>query len=208
MVLLAALPLMVVGVLFTYTRSTWIGLAASGMVVAWMQMPRQWRVPALGAAGLAGLLLLAVSWSSVIGLKREGTAAEAEHSVDQRESFAYVSWQMFKDHPLFGVGFGRFYDQKMPYLSDRRQEVELESIRSLDHHNTFLGVLTETGLLGASLFFALLVAWTRHAWVVAKCENCEAWQRVEPSDQLRRRNSLIPPGLDCVVDSTVRILYD
>ena len=43
----------------------------------------------------------------VVGLQREGTAAESEHSVDQRTSFAYVSWQMFRDHPVMGVGFGR-----------------------------------------------------------------------------------------------------
>ena len=94
-------------------------------------MPQRLRLPAFGAASVVGLVLVAASWSSVMGLKREGSAEEAEHSVNQRESFAYVSWQMFKDHPLFGVGFGHFYEAKMPYLSDRRQEVELESIRSL-----------------------------------------------------------------------------
>ncbi len=179
LVLLAVLPLMALGVFFTYTRSTWIGLAASGLVVGWLQTPRRWRMPALGAASVAGLVLIAVLWSSVIGLKREGTAAEAEHSINQRESFAYVSWQMFKDHPLLGVGFGRFYDQKMPYLSDRRQEVELESIRSLDHHNTFLGVLTETGLVGLAMFCAVLMAWTRHAWLLAKRVAAPEWARAQ-----------------------------
>jgi N-acetylglucosaminyldiphosphoundecaprenol N-acetyl-beta-D-mannosaminyltransferase len=179
LVLLAVLPLMALGVFFTYTRSTWIGLAASGLVVGWLQMPRRWRMPALVSASFAGLVLIAVSWSSLIGLKREGTAAEAEHSINQRESFAYVSWQMFKDHPLLGVGFGRFYDQKLPYLSDRRQEVELESIRSLDHHNTFLGVLTESGLIGLAMFCAVLVAWTRHAWLLAKRVAGPEWARAQ-----------------------------
>ncbi|MEX0585873.1 MAG: WecB/TagA/CpsF family glycosyltransferase [Pirellulales bacterium] len=177
LVLLAFLPLMALGVFSTYTRSTWIGLAASGLVVAWMQMPQRWRLPALSAASVVGVVLVAASWSSVMGLKREGTAEEAEHSVNQRESFAYVSWQMFKDHPLFGAGFGHFYEAKMPYLSDRRQEVELESIRSLDHHNTFLGVLTETGLVGLAAFCAVLVAWARQAWLLAKRVDGLAWMR-------------------------------
>lgn len=177
MVLLAVLPLMALGVFYTYTRSTWIGLAASGLVVAWLQMPQRSRLPAFGAASVVGLVLVAASWSSVMGLKREGTAEEAEHSVNQRESFAYVSWQMFKDRPLFGVGFGHFYEAKMPYLSDRRQEVELESIRSLDHHNTFLGVLTETGLVGLAAFSAMLVAWIRHAWLLTTRVDGPAWMR-------------------------------
>ncbi|MGD9636106.1 MAG: O-antigen ligase family protein, partial [Pirellulales bacterium] len=123
LVLLGAVPLMALGILVTYTRSTWIGLIASAAVVLFVQLPKNWRVPLFSLGALAGVLVGAVLWQDVIGLKREGTASESGHSVDQRESFAYVSWQMFKDHPVFGVGFGRFYDAKMPYLSDRRQEV-------------------------------------------------------------------------------------
>jgi multidrug efflux pump subunit AcrB len=64
---------------------------------------------------------------------------------------------MFCDHPVFGVGFGRFYDRKLPYLSDRSQNFELESLRPLHHHNTLLSVLTETGLVGLAAFIGLFV---------------------------------------------------
>jgi O-antigen ligase len=74
---------------------------------------------------------------------------------------------MFCDHPVLGVGFGRFYDAKLPYLSDRRQQIELESIRGLHHHNTLLSILTETGLVGIAAFMAVLIAWVRAAWVLA-----------------------------------------
>ncbi len=157
------LPLVLIAVYATYTRSTWFGLAAAVLVIAAFETPRHWRLPALAGTGLVGLFVIAVSWNHLVGLKREGTAAESEHSVDQRESFTYVSWQMFKDHPLLGVGFGRFYDRKLPYLSDRSQPFELESIRPLHHHNTFLGFLTETGLFGLAAYVALLTAWGRHA---------------------------------------------
>lgn len=175
--ILAVLPLMALGVLLTYTRSTWIGLAASGLVVALVQMPRRWRPTALLAAVVGGVLVAGVSWSYIVGLEREGTAAESHHSVDQRQSFAYVSWQMFKDYPIFGVGFGRFYDRKLPYLSDRRQEVELESIRLLHHHNTLLSLLTELGMVGLAVFLALLAAWARYARMLASDEAGEAWRR-------------------------------
>ncbi|HEY3392728.1 MAG TPA: O-antigen ligase family protein, partial [Lacipirellulaceae bacterium] len=145
--LAVALPLMATAVVFTYTRSTWLGLAASALVVAAVEIPRRWRLPALSAAMLGGLLIAAATWDHVVRLEREGTAGESHHSVSQRTSFAYVSWQMFQDHPLFGVGFGRFYDRKLPYLSDRSQDFELESLRGLHHHNTLLSILTETGLV-------------------------------------------------------------
>lgn len=175
--LLAVMPLMAFGVLVTYTRSTWIGLATSAALVGAVQTPRRWRLPVLSAAGFAGLIVVALAWDHVVGLEREGSASESEHSVSQRETFAYVSWQMFKDHPIFGVGYGRFFDRKLPYLSDRRQDVELESIRGLHHHNTLLSYLTETGLLGLASFVALLIAWARNAWQLTKTNEPPSWIR-------------------------------
>ena len=112
-----------------------------------------------------------------MGSQREGTAAESEHSVDQRTSFAYVSWQMFRDHPVLGVGFGRFYDRKLPYLSDRSQPFELESIRPLHHHNTLLSISTETGIVGFAVFAAVLIVWCRQAWLLARNADATGWTR-------------------------------
>jgi N-acetylglucosaminyldiphosphoundecaprenol N-acetyl-beta-D-mannosaminyltransferase len=165
--LLIALPVMAGGVFFTYTRSTYIGLAASGLVVAGFYVPRQWRWPAMLGTGVLGFAIVAASWGQLLGIKREGTVEDSEHSVSQRESFAYVSWKMFADHPLLGVGFGRFYDQKLPYLSDRSQNFELESLRPLHHHNTLLSVLTETGLVGFAVFVGVFIAWVRSGWRLA-----------------------------------------
>ena len=179
LVLLLAVPLMAFGVLLTFTRSTWIGLAASGLVVAAFQIPRRWRMPALATSALVGLLIASMSWHQLIGLEREGTAEESEHSVNQRESFAYVSWHMFCDHPIFGVGFGRFYDRKLPYLSDRSQNFELESLRRLHHHNTLLSVLTETGLVGFAAFIGVFAVWTRTAFGLAAGAKSSPWVRAQ-----------------------------
>jgi O-antigen ligase len=178
-VLAAILPIMVLGVLFTYTRSTWLGLAASGFVVAALEIPRRWRLPALTTATLLGASIAVASWGHIVRLPREGTAAEAGHSVSQRKSFAYVSWRMFCDHPVFGVGFGRFYDGKLPYLSDRSQDFELESLRDLHHHNTLLSLLTETGLVGLSLYFFLLIAWTSCAMQLIQQAPSPGWLRAQ-----------------------------
>src|ERR1700704_537340 len=177
--LLVALPIMAGGALFTYTRSTWIGLAASGLVVAAFYVPRHWRVPAIASAGVVGLIVMVGSWGQLLGIKREGTVEDSEHSVTQRQSFAYVSWQMFCDHPVFGVGFGRFYDRKLPYLSDRSQNFELESLRPLHHHNTLLSVLTETGLVGIAAFIGVFVVWIRSGWRLATNVGTTSWTRAQ-----------------------------
>jgi O-antigen ligase len=126
---------------------------------------------------VVGVIGAAVFAERITNLARKDSDASAEHSVYQRASFAYVSMRMFADAPVFGCGFGRFYDLKQPYLADRSQQLELESLRLLDHHNTFLSVLTETGLVGFLLFTALLLGWTRAAWRLVRDSASGSWQQ-------------------------------
>jgi len=176
LMLLASMGLMCVGVYFTYTRSTWLGLAGGMAVIPFLHFPRQWR-PLL----IAGMLVVATVGTIAFGQKMmnlsRGDSASASHSAYQRASFLYVSMQMVAEDPLLGCGFGRFYDRKLPYLSDRRQQIELESIRELDHHNTFLSILTETGMIGFVLFVGMLIAWGRAAWQLAADVSAESWVR-------------------------------
>jgi len=174
--LLAAMGLMGGAVYLTYTRSTWLGLAGGLAVIPFLHFPRQWR-PLL----ITGMLIVATVGTLAMGQKlmnfNRGDSASASHSAYQRASFIYVSMQMVADDPLMGCGFGRFYDRKMPYLSDRRQQIELESLRGLDHHNTFLSILTETGLIGLVLFVGMLTAWGRAAWQLVGDAASESWVR-------------------------------
>ena len=174
-----SMALMAAGVFFTYTRSTWMGLAAGAAVVPMLQLPRPWRRIAATALVAAGLLAALTVGGRVVDLGRQDADGSAEHSVYQRASFVYVSLRMFGDAPLFGCGFSRFYDRKLPYLADRSQQLELESLRYLDHHNTFLSLLTETGLLGLSLFVSLLVAWGRRSWGMWRNATHPSWVRAQ-----------------------------
>ena len=175
--MIVLLALMAIGVYFTYTRSTWIGLAASLAIIPLLQLPRSWRnAAAAGVVVCAGVVVVAFG-SRIADLGRKDSDGSAEHSVYQRASFLYVSTRMFKEAPVFGCGFGRFYDLKMPYLADRSQQLELESLRQLDHHNTLLSVLVETGLVGGALFMALLAAFGRMAWRLFRASDRPAWQR-------------------------------
>jgi hypothetical protein len=62
-------------------------------------------------------MIAIVGASDVVELKRRGRARNPALGRSAQKSFAYVSWQMFQDNPIVGVGFGRFYDKKLPYLS-------------------------------------------------------------------------------------------
>jgi O-antigen ligase len=126
--------------------------------------------------GTVGTLIVG---DKLINMRRQDSNGSAAHSVYQRASFFHVSMNMFRDKPLVGCGFGRFYDCKLPYLADRSQQLELESIRQLDHHNTFLSLLTETGIIGFTLYVALLVAWSRSAWQLVRHERAANWMQAQ-----------------------------
>ncbi|MEM9352500.1 MAG: WecB/TagA/CpsF family glycosyltransferase [Planctomycetota bacterium] len=175
--LTAAGFLMVAGVFFSYTRSTWLGLALTGALVPAITLGRKWKPFILASVAVGGLLGVLVLKGSVLDVGRTDSDGDPRHSVYQRASFAYVSLRMFEDAPLFGCGFGRFYDKKIAYLADRSQQLELESIRLLDHHNTFLSILTETGLVGLILFLGLLAAIAKVSIEAIRDTHSASWVR-------------------------------
>jgi len=160
----AVTPLLLAGVFFSYTRSVWMGAALGLAGVLYVTLDGRTRRVVLGAAAMACLLVGLTQMDKIVGFQREQSAADTRESADMRVSFAYVSWQMFLDHPVFGFGFGRFPVAKLPYLSDRSTSLHLEALRPYVHHNTYLSLLTDTGLVGLGLFLAMLALWCREAW--------------------------------------------
>jgi O-antigen ligase len=171
------MPLMLAAVYFSYTRSVWMGAGLGLMVVLGLSLRGAWRPLVLGGMVTAALLLAVSRMDQLVSFQREQSAADTGKSVDMRGSFAYVSWKMFLDRPLLGFGFGRFPEAKLAYLSDRSTGLDLESIRPFVHHNTFLSVLTEAGLVGMVLYVAVLIGWGHAAWALCRNPKVPGWVR-------------------------------
>jgi len=164
---LLLIPLLVAAIYLTKTRTVWLGAAAGVLVVSVLAVRGRACVAVLGLALLGGTLVVATQLDSIVGLKREGTVADTRQSVSMRASFAYVSWKMFLDRPILGFGFGQFAAAKQPYLNDRSVPLQLQAIREYGHHNMFLSLLTEVGIVGLALYLALLALWARAGWRLA-----------------------------------------
>jgi len=179
-------------VFFTKTRTVWLGVGASVFLLLALTLRGRVRVLALGALTATALLVGVAKLDAILGLQREGTVADTRESASMRKSFTYVSWLMFKDRPLCGFGFGQFATAKLPYLSDRTVDLHLESIRTYVHHNTFLSILTETGLIGLGLFLAVLLQWARYGWRLARDGHAPRWMQCQ---------ALLLLGVLCIASS-------
>ncbi len=142
----------------------------------------------------AALLLAVTKMDSLVNFDRELPAAYAGKSVELRGEMAYVSWKMFLDHPLLGVGFDQFFKAKLPYLADRSTSLHLEATRDQVHHNTFLSLLTESGLVGLGLMLAVLALWGRTAWRLARDQGLPDWARAQGGPHRRRPGPLRLPS--------------
>lgn len=187
--------LFVLAIYLTYTRSIWLSLAVGiVLVIAWTF------TGAYRRAALFAVIAFAVTAvplkDTLIGFKREYGAQETHESTRMRAVFAYVSWMMFQDRPLEGVGFGHFPHAKKDYLNDRRTTLHLESIRDYVHHNTWLSLLVELGLPGFLLYAALIITWGAQA--------CDLWRMRDAPDWIRGQGLV---GMIMVATASAQMLF-
>jgi len=75
----------------------------------------------------------------------------------QRKAQINKGFQIFHERPLFGIGIFNF-PQYYVDIDVSNIETDRQSIRNIDHrssHNTYIGLLAETGLLGFSIIILM-----------------------------------------------------
>src|SRR5262249_40361832 len=72
-----------------------------------------------------------------------------------RIGLAQMTWEMVKDFPLFGVGFGHFRDFAPSYARDPSSPYFAFGSTALEHNN-LLSIVAETGVVGFILYIALI----------------------------------------------------
>ncbi len=170
-------PVIGLGIMLTLTRSVWMGL---GLVIAVLTglclhgIPRRAAVVGMLFASLA---IVIVKGPDLIAFKREYSAAETRESTYMRAAFAYVSLEMFKDRPVMGFGFNQFQVYNRPYLADRSTDIRLESIRGYVHHNSFLSVLVDLGVIGFGLYAFVALAAGVQCYVLWQARQAPQWAR-------------------------------
>lgn len=134
-------------VVLTRSRSAMVGLVAGGLM-AILSAPKRVRALVLIGILIAGSGFLYLTDEQF--LHRVNTIVaphnERDSSAQSRIELAKAGLKMWLDHPL-GVGPGNFYQNIGSYIPEYAGK---------DAHNTYIRCLTETGILGFTIFCLIL----------------------------------------------------
>jgi len=145
--------LVIPAIFFTGLRAAYVGFLVCGAVwCLWGDSGRFGKLK-LAAGVIAVAIGVTVFWSNLIQTDRRTGGVAQVGPVETRIALTEVTWQIAKQHPFTGVGFGHFIEA--------RQELERDpTARPLPpvtmQHNVFLNMLTETGFIG---LFGLLAVY-------------------------------------------------
>jgi O-antigen ligase len=161
------IPLGIVAVIVTFSRSSYLLLALVLLAHAWLLMRTEAR------RGWS-LVLVALSLAVFIVVPREAVnerletisplvenwlqAGESESAQADARAFHWkVGLEMLKDSPVFGVGFSNFGEEFLLYQFEVQGTPDIFS-NPRSPHSSYVGILTELGLLGIGLYLFMLGA--------------------------------------------------
>ena len=134
---------------FSFTRSSWLGMIASGIVIL-AALRKRFLIP-------CAVLLVAVFFLLPDSYRYRVTSIwDAQYRTNvQRMELLRGGWNIFKDHPLVGVG-------STDLAEVYRQYKPPEAVHVFGHmHNIFLHVAVTKGLVGLIPFCLLLLSFLR-----------------------------------------------
>ena len=99
------------------------------------------------SAILAFILMIFLIPENVIEGVRIFQDFRGDDSVQQRLRILNGGFNMFLDHPIFGVGIGNFLTQSLHYTNTLLPRLA---------HNTFLEIMAEMGIFGLVIFVAII----------------------------------------------------
>lgn len=146
------MSLSTVGLIFTGSRGGLIGFAIGIFVLLGYYAFKNWRV-ALAIILIMILMILIfltldqIYLESVFSQRLIYKLVNIESGIDIRANLSRVAWMMSLDHPLFGVGRGNFILNSSKYF----EKLGIEVIENIPH-NTYFGLIAETGFVGFILF--------------------------------------------------------
>jgi O-antigen ligase len=141
--------LIAAGVYFTQTRGPWIGFGLVLLIFLFTKTTMR---------KFAFIVVLIISVTATIGTAKKfsltkGTLfSERQNTVVDREISYLTTVKMIVDHPILGIGFGKFNKEWSNYFRGNKN-IDFGGFDG--SHNTFLTMICELGSIGFVIYFIM-----------------------------------------------------
>jgi len=152
--------LMLPAIFWTKTRSVWMSFVLCSLIWALYSRRRTTRVVSVCFLAALTLLVAVINMDNFLTPEREKGGLTDVEPLLLRVGLAQMTWELFKEHPLVGVGFGHFRDFAPNFARDPSSPFYAFGSTALEHNN-LLSILAETGLVGVLLYLAMVVVLLR-----------------------------------------------
>lgn len=142
----------IAALIFNGTRGAWIAVAITSGILLLYYMFKNKRNLIIGTVVIAlcgGILV-----NNDAFMHRVSTITNNRYQSNSERLLMWNSaWNMFRDHPVLGVGLGQYKDNyQHKYISPKAKEPNLAHA-----HNNFLQMLAENGMVGFIGFISMFI---------------------------------------------------
>lgn len=173
MTLMILILINLVGLYFSYTRAAWLSIIAA--LGVYMLIRLKVRFSILAALGVIVGLVIFLSWDNIqMELERNKYEHTTEAFSERIQSATNVTtdasnlerlnrWscalEMFRERPVFGFGPGTYAFEYARFQDPENLTIISTNFGDMGNaHSEYLGPLSESGLIGMLLIFALIAA--------------------------------------------------
>lgn len=147
--------LMLPVIFWTRTRSVWLAFLACLLIWIVYARRRLTRIVIVCLLAAAMAIVSVVNMENFLSPDRTRGGWTDTEPLLLRVGLARMTWEMARQRPLFGVGFGHFRDFAPAHARDPSSPFFAFGTTALEHNN-LLSILAETGVVGLVLYLALL----------------------------------------------------
>lgn len=172
-----------VGAVYTYTRASWIAIAIVLTLTAALvkKSPKT-----IIATVLVGAAFFAVLGPTVAHRLSTLSFSRSERSLHERVNYYTAAWNIFRDHPVFGLGWGCHYrisdilinqglEVPQPQLS--AQKFRSTPPQEATVHSAYLQMLVKGGLAVLVTFLLFIFSWARTTYRATRLPNLTPFER-------------------------------
>lgn len=157
----ACVVLILAGMVLTYSRGAAVALGITLVTVTVLGLISLRKMLALLLMAAALIALFAPNYvqrlQSLAGTDSALSQSPAvDGAIQGRATENLAALYVFRDHPLFGVGPGQFFNR---YSTDYGNELDMRFLKQNRRaHNLYLEIAADTGILGLAAFLAIVGA--------------------------------------------------